>query len=94
MDGMNIVHIDRNQLFREGLRRILEGSSYSIALGASSFAEGTAQIVSRKPDIVIIDTAGYGDILAELMLSVREFRHRPGWWYSPTLWAFRGWPMP
>lgn len=68
---MTILHIDRNQLFREGLRRILEGSSYTIALGVSSFSEGVAQIVTQQPDIVIIDTAGYGDILPDLMLNIR-----------------------
>lgn len=68
---MNIVHIDRNQLFREGLRRILDGSQYNIVLGVSSFSEGVAQIVAHNPGIVIIDPAGYGDVLVELMLSVR-----------------------
>lgn len=72
MDDISIVHIDRNQLFREGLRRILDGSSYKIVLGVSSFSEGIAQIVAHKPGIVIIDTAGYGDILADLMLSIRD----------------------
>lgn len=71
MDGTTIVHIDRNQLFREGLRHLLEGSGYRIALGTSSFSEGTLQIASHKPGVVIIDTAGYGEILHELMLSVR-----------------------
>lgn len=71
MDGISIVHIDRNQLFREGLRRILEGSPYSIALDIASVSEGIAQILTHKPGIVIIDTAGYGEILAELMLSIK-----------------------
>ncbi|MFN3399229.1 MAG: LuxR C-terminal-related transcriptional regulator [Ferrovibrio sp.] len=71
MDGLNIVHIDRNQLFREGLRRILDGSSYNIAHGISSVAEGIAQILTHQPGMVIIDTAGYGDVLVELMLSIR-----------------------
>lgn len=68
---MKIVHIDRNQLFREGLSRILDGSQYSIALGISSFAEGNTQIAAHQPGVVIIDTAGYGDVLLELMLNVR-----------------------
>jgi two-component system nitrate/nitrite response regulator NarL len=67
---MNIVHIDRNQLFREGLRRILEGSQYNIMPGVSSFSDGAAQIVTHNPGIVIIDPAGYGDILVELMLGI------------------------
>jgi two-component system, NarL family, nitrate/nitrite response regulator NarL len=71
MNGMKIVHIDRSQLFREGLQRILDGSQYVIALGVSSFSEGNAQMASHHPDIVIIDSAGYGDVLPELMLNVR-----------------------
>lgn len=71
MTILPIVHIDRNQLFREGLRRILEGSHYSVALGTASFFEANAQLAPFRPAIVIIDTSGYGDVLPELMATVR-----------------------
>jgi len=71
MTLLTIVHIDRNQLFREGLRRILEGSPYSISLGTASFSEANAQIAKHPPSIVIIDTSGYGEVLPELMTTIR-----------------------
>jgi two-component system, NarL family, nitrate/nitrite response regulator NarL len=66
-----ILHIDRNQLFREGLRRILNGSPFYVMFEASSFSDGVEQIAVQSPSIVIIDTNGYGEVLAELMVNVR-----------------------
>jgi len=71
MTILPIVHIDRNQLFREGLRRILEGSHYAVALGTASFSEANAQLADCRPAIVLIDTSGYGEVLPELMATVR-----------------------
>ncbi len=71
MDRTPILHIDRNQLFREGLRRILDGSSFYVMFEASSFADGVEQIAVQSPGIVIIDTNGYGEVLPELMENVR-----------------------
>ncbi|WP_341912112.1 response regulator transcription factor [Ferrovibrio terrae] len=72
MDGTPVLHIDRNQLFREGLRRILDDSPFYVSFEASSFSEGASQIVAQKPGIVIIDTDGYGEVLPELMLCARS----------------------
>lgn len=72
MDGTPVLHIDRNQLFREGLRRILDDSPFYVSFEASSFPDGASQLVAQKPGIVIIDTDGYGEILPELMLSARS----------------------
>jgi two-component system nitrate/nitrite response regulator NarL len=71
VDRTPILHIDRNQLFREGLRRILDGSSFYVMFEASSFADGVEQIAVQSPGIVIIDTNGYGEVLPELMENVR-----------------------
>ncbi len=71
MDSTPILHIDRNQLFREGLRRILDGSPFYVMFEASSFADGVEQIAVQSPGIVIIDTNGYGEVLPELMENVR-----------------------
>ncbi len=71
MDRTPILHIDRNQLFREGLRRILDGSPFYVMFEASSFADGVEQIAVQSPGIVIIDTNGYGEVLPELMENVR-----------------------
>jgi len=72
MDGTAVLHIDRNQLFREGLRRILDDSPFYVSFEAASFSDGVTQVVALKPGIVIIDTNGYGEILPELMLSARS----------------------
>ena len=71
MNRTSILHIDRNQLFREGLRRILDGSPFYVMFEASSFSDGVEQISVQSPGIVIIDTNGYGDVLTELMDIVR-----------------------
>lgn len=72
MDGTPVLHIDRNQLFREGLRRILDDSPFYVSFEAASFSEGASQIVAQKPGVVIIDTDGYGEVLPELMLCARS----------------------
>lgn len=72
MDGTSVLHIDRNQLFREGLRRILDGSPFYVSFEAASFSDGVTQGMAQKPGIVIIDTNGYGEILPELMLSAHS----------------------
>jgi len=77
MDGTSILHIDRNQLFREGLRRILEDSPFYVMCEASTFAEGTGQLAAVRPGIVIIDTVGFGEVLPELMAGVRAAQTPP-----------------
>lgn len=72
MDGTPVLHIDRNQLFREGLRRILDDSPFYVSFEAASFSEGASQVVATKPGIVIIDTDGYGEVLPELMHCARS----------------------
>lgn len=72
MDGTPVLHIDRNQLFREGLRRILDDSPFYVSFEAASFSEGASQIVAQKPGVVIIDTDGYGEVLPELMRCARS----------------------
>jgi len=77
MQQVSTLLIDRNQLFREGLRRILEGSSFSILFEGASFAAGASQIASGHPGMIIIDTSGYGDVLPELMLMARSESNPP-----------------
>jgi two-component system nitrate/nitrite response regulator NarL len=71
MDGMPILHIDRNQLFREGLRRLLDDSPFYVMCEAANFSDGMSQIDSGRPAIVIIDTNGFGDVLIELVARAR-----------------------
>lgn len=72
MDGTPVMHIDRNQLFREGLKRILDDSPFYVTYQAASFSDGAAAIPAQKPGVVIIDPNGYGEILPDLMSSARS----------------------
>lgn len=72
MDETPVLHIDRNQLFREGLKRILDDSPFYVSFEAASFSEGASQVIATKPGIVIIDTDGYGEVLPELMQCARS----------------------
>lgn len=67
-DAISVLHIDRNQLFREGLRRILGDSRFIVEGEASSINEGLDQLSLLKPEMIIFDPEGYSnDALAELM---------------------------
>ncbi len=70
IDSVSILHIDPNQLFREGLRRILGDSSFIVEAEASTFEDGLGQLSDLKPGLVIFDPDGYSDdALTELMVS-------------------------
>jgi len=71
MDGTPVLHIDRNQLFREGLKRLLDDSPFSVTCEAATFAEGVQQLDTGRPSIVIIDTNGFGEVLIELVVRAR-----------------------
>lgn len=70
--SISILHIDRNQLFREGVRRILSDSPFSVQGEASSLAEGLEQVPTLKPSVIIADTNNDSpDVLADLMIGAR-----------------------
>ena len=70
IDSVSILHIDPNQLFREGLRRIFRDSSFIVEAEASTFEDGLGQLSDLKPGLVIFDPDGYSDdALTELMVS-------------------------
>jgi len=50
-----VVHIDRNRLFREGLRNIFSDSCFSIVAGATSIEDGIEEIRSLNPRMILID---------------------------------------
>lgn len=76
-EQISVLHIDRNQLFREGLNRILEDSPFSVDGEASSLAEGMDRLPELHPQIVLIDPNGYDRALAELMTTTRELAPSP-----------------
>ena len=74
--NISILHIDRNQLFREGVRRILSNSPFSVQGEASSLADGLDQIPALKPCVIIVDTNDCHDVLTNLMISARGISPR------------------
>ena len=73
-----VLHIDRNQLFREGLRRILNNSRYRIAGEATSAAEGARLVAVLSPSLIIIDTNGCEGAFTDLMTGVLAVSPKPG----------------
>jgi two-component system, NarL family, nitrate/nitrite response regulator NarL len=67
-EAATVLHIDRNQLFREGLRRILSDSQFTIEGEAPTIEEGLSQLASLQPHMIIVDSNGYANgALGELI---------------------------
>lgn len=82
MEDPAIFHIDPNQLFREGLRRILDRSPFRVDGEARSLAEGLKEISVKAPkiiliDILIVDTDSWADSLSELVHGFNGQSPRP-----------------
>lgn len=60
-EAATVLHIDRNQLFREGLRRILIDSPFVIQGEAPTIDDGLSQISNLKPRMIIVDPNGYSN---------------------------------
>lgn len=73
----SVLHIDRNQLFREGLSRILSDSPFTVKGEASSLTDGMDLIPALNPGLIIIDPSGYGDALPGLMTTVESASPKP-----------------
>ncbi len=72
MENIEILLIDANKLFREGLKRLLDGSSFAISAEADSLAEGLSRMdEGLRPKIALVEfDAGSDDIQA--LKQVRE----------------------
>ena len=77
MDTISVFHVDPNQLFREGLRRILKNSRFDIDRQANALSEGLEQIRQDPPDIVIIDVNVSSNALDTLMQGLGDLTPRP-----------------
>ena len=77
MDEVRVFHVDPNQLFREGLRRILSASRFKMEGEATTLNEGLKQISNRTPQVLIIDTAGPENKLTDVMSEVDHLSSRP-----------------
>jgi two-component system, NarL family, nitrate/nitrite response regulator NarL len=78
MDQINLLLADRNQLFREGLKRLLEEKRYTIVAEAKSLAEGEAELpVTGALDLVVFEISGAdGDATGAAIERIR--RRHPG----------------
>lgn len=77
MNTYSVFHLDSNQLFREGLRRILSDSPFTIEGEASSFSDGFERISAMRPEIVIIDESLCRDAPHEKIRPLIELSPRP-----------------
>jgi two-component system, NarL family, nitrate/nitrite response regulator NarL len=57
-DTVSVLHIDRNQLFREGFRRLLGDPKIDVAAAVGSLEEGIEKLASVEPDLIVIDLVG------------------------------------
>ena len=52
---MNVLLADDHQIFREGLRRILEDNRFAVVAEASNGLEAVERAVATRPDVVVMD---------------------------------------
>lgn len=77
MSEIRILHIDPNQLFREGLRRILSGPRFDMESEATTVRQALETIAERMPDIVIVDTSSVDNQLDDVMKALNSLSPRP-----------------
>ncbi|MDR6770238.1 response regulator transcription factor [Azospirillum sp. BE72] len=73
MDAINVFLIDANKLFREGMKRLFEGTPFNVVGEAGSLREGlTALGTGTTPDLILIDLPSGADEEVEAMRTLRE----------------------
>jgi two-component system nitrate/nitrite response regulator NarL len=73
MERTQVLLIDPNKLFREGLKRLLDDSSFDIVAEASSLRDGAAIVeAGLQPGLVLVDSVNGGDEAAEAMRRLRR----------------------
>ena len=77
-EAATVLHIDRNQLFREGLRRILSDSQFEMQGEAPTIEAGLSQLSSLKPRMIIVDPNGDShDALTDLIHNAGALSPKP-----------------
>jgi two-component system, NarL family, nitrate/nitrite response regulator NarL len=72
MNPVTVFLIDSNKLFREGMKRLLEDSPFSVRGEAANATEILARDSSDvRPQLILIDPAGGADDEAEAMRALR-----------------------
>lgn len=76
MNPVNVFLIDTNKLFREGMKRLFEGTPFNVVGEAGTLREGVPAVEAAAviPDMILIDPVSGGDEEVEAMRSLRA-RH-------------------
>ncbi|KAA0598421.1 two-component system nitrate/nitrite response regulator NarL [Azospirillum lipoferum] len=73
MDAINVFLIDANKLFREGMKRLFEGTSFNVVGEAGTLREGLSTLgTGKNPDLILIDLPSGADEEVDAMRSLRE----------------------
>ncbi|MBP2304657.1 response regulator [Azospirillum melinis] len=73
MDAINVFLIDANKLFREGMKRLFEGTPFNVVGEAGSLREGLSTLgTGQNPELILIDLPSGADEEVEAMRSLRE----------------------
>ena len=74
---IRVLHIDRNQLFREGLRRILQDTCFRVRAAVASVKDGIDQMSALSPDLVLVDAHENCEALPDLMYGAKRVSPQP-----------------
>ncbi|ALG71022.1 transcriptional regulator [Azospirillum thiophilum] len=73
MDAINVFLIDANKLFREGMKRLFEGTPFNVVGEAGTLREGLSSLdTGTTPDLILIDLPSGADEEVEAMRVLRE----------------------
>ncbi|MCM8734121.1 response regulator transcription factor [Azospirillum sp. A1-3] len=73
MDPINVFLIDANKLFREGMKRLFEGTPFNVVGEAGSLREGLSTLnTGTNPDLILIDLPSGADEEVDAMRTLRE----------------------
>ena len=72
IEAVSILHIDPNQLFREGLRQILGDSHFTVDGEASTIEEGLSQLPDMKPGMILFDAGCYSEEALKALMVTAE----------------------
>ncbi|CAO3422604.1 LuxR C-terminal-related transcriptional regulator [Azospirillum doebereinerae] len=74
MDAINVFLIDANKLFREGMKRLFEGTPFNVVGEAGNLREGLSVVNAGgvTPHMILVDLPSGVDEDVDAMRSVRE----------------------
>jgi len=73
MDAINVFLIDANKLFREGMKRLFEGTPFTVVGEAGNLREGLSAVgEGAAPHMILVDLPSGVDEDVEALRSLRE----------------------